>query len=268
MKTQLSEKIKKIGNFRPNPTKTELGNSKKPVKNREINHSENISMESFRNSKKMENNSYFLLKKTKPPPKRNFHGENSQNQKEFSFQNTEKNENTKYNFRKLSDSLQKVNEKQFQPSFFLKNDYIQMPNRVFLSQKMSELDQKTMDSMLNLLKRLKSENENRDFERVLPEIEPKKDKNLQVSDLPLESMKNPFSEEKKIVNFEKKDKNSKKEGNVTKITETKKNGVKLLISREENIQQLLKRTFSQKLHEIHNVLMKKPKFNKKVIFQV
>lgn len=266
MKTQLSEKIKKIGNFRPNPNKKQLGNSKKPVKNREIIHSENISMDSFRNSKQMENNAYFLAKKTKTL-KRNFQGENSQ--KEFSFQNGEKNENPKYNFRKLSDSLQKTNEKQFLPSFFLKNDYIQMPNRVFLSQKMSELDQKTMDSMLHLLKRLKNENENRNFERFFPEIEPKKEKTLRVSDLPLESMPKNFApNEKKIVNFEKNHENSKKEGNVTKITEhTNKNGFKP-ISREEKVQQLLKRTFSQKLRDIQNFLKKKPKFNKKVSFQV
>jgi hypothetical protein len=258
MTTKLSEKIKKISGIRQNSNQLPNIPAIKTIKQRgvltmspltNLEHSTLLKPEAKKNEPQM----FFLLKNTKGHKFNKAHA-----QHEFlSFQNNEKikkEEAPKYNFRKLSDSFQKKNpENPNQPNFFLKNDYIQMPNRVFLTKKMAKIDKKIIDSMFQLFKRLKNSKEIGNF---LSETKKKNEnKRLFVSDLAVE--KTPV-----LNNGD----NKEKEDNLPNIK--KKEMKKKYVSREEKVKKLLNMNFSQKIKDIQTFLKKKNNINKKVSFQV
>ena len=198
---------------------------------------------------KNENMSYFLLKKSKISfkPKENY--EIHSFQKKNSYLEGE----FKYNFRKFSDFSSKIQEFQKKQNFFLKNDYLQVPNRVFLNKKIGQVDQNLINSMVKLSK------------SMVPKRSPIKYKSVNEK-IAISSKKQDFSPELAssngyMINDQILDKNT----NTSTIIPKK---ISKNLERQEKIKKLLNQSVSPKIKEIQKVLKSTKTINKKVSFNV
>lgn len=199
---------------------------------------------------------YFLLKSSRIS--------NSKQEKKQNFNSVqlpkEKYQTNKYVFRNHSEfPSSENNKKKTISSFFLKNDSLQLSNRVFLSQKLQKIDKKLMDLMIKLSKNI-SFNENKSGYSFLQyenkkNPEPTTVKNDFYVDKPVEEEESPLILKKKMVyspnnNPTKKFSISEKE-------------------RQEKINQILNRKINYKLNDIpKNVKPKNEGNKKKVAFNV
>lgn len=198
---------------------------------------------------------YFLLKSSKIS--------NSKQEKKQNFKSLqlprEQNQTKKYDFHNFCEfSLNESNKKKTISSFFLKNDSLQLPNRVFLSQKSQKIDKKLMDLMIKLSKNISFQENKSSYSFLQSEKKKPPDttkiKNDFYIETAVEEEESPLLLKKKLVfspnNALQKFTNSEKE-------------------RQEKINKILNRKINYKLNEItKNIKTKNEANKKKVAFNV